>query len=62
MRLQDFKSKVRKSLGLVRPGELNESGRFNLALLLLNDANQIEMESRSMVEKFKTNDISSSMI
>lgn len=62
MRLQDFSSKVRKSLGLVRPGELRESGRFNLALLLLNDADKIGAESRSMVEKLKSADVSSSMI
>ena len=37
MRLQDFARKVRKSLGLTQPGKNKETGRFNLALVILED-------------------------
>ena len=61
MRLQEYMKKVRKSLGLAKPGEFKESGRFNLALCVLNDAAAIELESRSMIDKLKSHDVSTSL-
>ena len=62
MRLQDYTEKVRKSLGLLAPQKTGEAGRFNLALVVLDDERMIEAESRSLVEKLKAHDISTSMI
>ena len=62
MRLQDYTEKVRKSLGLVAPQKTKQVARFNIALVVLDDKRLIEEESRSLVEKIKSQDVSTSMI
>ena len=62
MRLRSIKEKIRKSLGLQKPGKLQTAGRFNIALVILEEKRDIDDEMRSMVEKLKVNDVSTSMI
>ena len=62
MRLRGYDQKVRKSLGLIKPGSTQEGGRFNLALAVLEDQAEVAAESRSMVEKLRDSDFSTSII
>ena len=49
-------------MGLVAPEKTREVARFNIALVVLDDEGLIELESRSLVEKLKSQDLSTSII
>ena len=62
MRLKSYGEKVRKSLGLTKAANMRQAGRFNIALTVLEQQEEIAAESRSMIEKLRENDVSKSMI